>query len=45
MLLLLGGATGLFGNFAAIPQTNFKRLLGYSSISHAGYLLIRDAHV
>lgn len=40
MLLLLGGATVLFGNFAAIPQTNFKRLLAYSSISHAGYLLI-----
>lgn len=40
MLLILGGATVLFGNFAAIPQTNFKRLLAYSSISHAGYLLI-----
>ncbi len=40
LLLVLGGATVLFGNFAAIPQTNFKRLLAYSSISHAGYLLI-----
>ena len=40
MLLVLGGATVLLGNFAAIPQTNFKRLLAYSSISHAGYLLI-----
>jgi NADH-quinone oxidoreductase subunit N len=40
MILLIGGATVLFGNFAAIPQTNFKRLLAYSSISHAGYLLI-----
>lgn len=40
LLLLLGGATVMFGNFAAIPQTNFKRLLAYSSISHAGYLLI-----
>jgi NADH-quinone oxidoreductase subunit N len=25
---------------AAIPQTNFKRLMGYSSIGHAGYLLM-----
>jgi NADH-quinone oxidoreductase subunit N len=40
LILVLGGATVLLGNFAAIPQTNFKRLLGYSSISHAGYLLI-----
>lgn len=40
ILLLLGGATILFGNLAAIPQTNFKRLLGYSSIAHAGYLLL-----
>src|SRR5207248_1038718 len=27
-------------NLAAIPQNNLKRLLGYSSIGHAGYLLI-----
>ena len=40
LLLLLGAATILLGNFAAIPQTNFKRLLAYSSISHAGYLLL-----
>ncbi|HSJ03006.1 MAG: NADH-quinone oxidoreductase subunit N [Verrucomicrobium sp.] len=40
VLFVLGGATILLGNFAAIPQTNFKRLLGYSSIAHAGYLLI-----
>jgi NADH-quinone oxidoreductase subunit N len=39
-VLVLGGATVLLGNFGAIAQTNFKRLLGYSSISHAGYLLI-----
>ena len=30
----------LYGNLAAIPQTNIKRLLGYSSIGHAGYLLM-----
>jgi NADH-quinone oxidoreductase subunit N len=40
LLLLLGGATILFGNLAAIPQTNFKRLLAYSSIAHAGYILV-----
>ncbi len=40
MLLVLAGATILFGNLAAIAQTNFKRLLAYSSISHAGYLLL-----
>src|SRR3989475_12787060 len=29
-----------WGNFAAITQTNVKRLLAYSSISHAGYILL-----
>ena len=28
------------GNFAAITQTNIKRMLAYSSISHVGYLLL-----
>ena len=28
------------GNFAAITQTNIKRLLAYSSISHVGYILL-----
>lgn len=28
------------GNFAAITQTNVKRLLAYSSISHVGYVLL-----
>jgi NADH-quinone oxidoreductase subunit N len=28
------------GNLAAISQTNIKRLLAYSSISHAGYILL-----
>ncbi len=32
--------TLIYGNFAALPQTNLKRLLAYSSIAHAGYLLI-----
>ncbi len=28
------------GNFAALTQTNIKRMLAYSSIAHAGYLLV-----
>ena len=40
LLLVLACATLLFGNLAAIPQTNFKRLLAYSSIAHAGFLLL-----
>lgn len=32
--------TLLFGNFAALPQKNFKRLLAYSSIGHSGFLLM-----
>lgn len=33
-------ATMFIGNFAALTQTNVKRLLGYSSIAHAGYVLV-----
>jgi NADH-quinone oxidoreductase subunit N len=40
ILLVLACATLLFGNLAAIPQSNFKRLLAYSSIAHAGFLLL-----
>ena len=40
ILLVLACATLLFGNLAAIPQTNFKRLLAYSSIAHAGFLIL-----
>jgi len=29
-----------FGNFIAIAQSNIKRMLAYSSIAHAGYVLI-----
>jgi len=28
------------GNIAALPQTNIKRMLGYSSIAQAGYLMV-----
>jgi NADH-quinone oxidoreductase subunit N len=40
LLSVLAALTMLYGNLGAIPQTNIKRLLGYSSIGHAGYLLI-----
>jgi NADH-quinone oxidoreductase subunit N len=40
--LLIGVAVASLtvGNLAAISQTNIKRLLAYSSISHAGYILL-----
>jgi NADH-quinone oxidoreductase subunit N len=31
------------GNFAALVQTNVKRMLGYSSIAHAGYVMVAIA--
>jgi NADH-quinone oxidoreductase subunit N len=37
---ILAGATLVYGNFAAMPQNNLKRLLAYSSIGQAGYLLV-----
>ncbi|MDB4369696.1 NADH-quinone oxidoreductase subunit N [Akkermansiaceae bacterium] len=40
ILAILAGATILFGNLAAIPQKNFKRLLAYSSIANAGFILL-----
>lgn len=36
-------ATMLVGNFAAIQQSNIKRMLAYSSIAHAGYVLVAVA--
>jgi len=33
-------ATMIVGNFGAILQSNIKRLLAYSSIAHAGYVLV-----
>jgi NADH-quinone oxidoreductase subunit N len=40
LLMLVAGATILYGNLCALPQRNLKRLLGYSSIAQAGYLLL-----
>src|SRR5882757_2737392 len=40
LLIYISGITILYGNLCALPQRNLKRLLGYSGISHAGYLLL-----
>ena len=40
LLIIISGITILYGNLCAIPQRNLKRLMGYSSIAHAGYLLL-----
>src|SRR5690606_19767294 len=39
-LILISILTMTLGNFAALWQGNMKRLLAYSSIAHAGYLLL-----
>jgi NADH-quinone oxidoreductase subunit N len=40
LLGLVAAITIMVGNWAAVTQTNSKRLLAYSSISNAGYLLL-----
>jgi NADH-quinone oxidoreductase subunit N len=40
LIFVMALLTLIYGNLAALPQTNLKRLLAYSSIAHAGYLLI-----
>ena len=40
LLMLIAAVTMTVGNVAALTQTNMKRLLAYSSIAHAGYLLM-----
>lgn len=45
VVAVLAGASLVLANLAAIPQTNFKRLLAYSSVAHAGYLLMAVATV
>ena len=39
-LLVFAIASMVLGNFVAITQSNVKRMLAYSSIAHAGYLLL-----
>jgi NADH-quinone oxidoreductase subunit N len=43
VLAVLSALTMCYGNLGAMFQTNIKRLLGYSSIGHAGYLLMGAA--
>ncbi|MFO0910589.1 MAG: NADH-quinone oxidoreductase subunit N [Isosphaeraceae bacterium] len=40
VVAVLSAASMTYGNFAALAQTNFKRMLAYSSIAHAGYMLV-----
>lgn len=40
MLLIVAALTMIIGNTVALKQTNLKRLFAYSSIAHAGYLLV-----
>jgi NADH-quinone oxidoreductase subunit N len=37
---VLAALTMIVGNIAAVSQSNIKRLLAYSSIAHAGYILM-----
>jgi NADH-quinone oxidoreductase subunit N len=39
-LAIVAAVTATFGNLAAYGQTNLKRLLAYSTIAHAGYMLM-----
>lgn len=43
MLAVIAAITCTFGNLAAYGQTNIKRLLAYSTIAHAGYMLMAVA--
>ncbi len=43
VIQILAVLTMFFGNLLAVMQTNVKRMLAYSSIAHAGYLLVAVA--
>jgi NADH-quinone oxidoreductase subunit N len=46
MIFAVLAAIGMFlGNLTALPQTNIKRMLGYSSIAQAGYLMVGLASI
>jgi proton-translocating NADH-quinone oxidoreductase chain N len=40
ILAILGAASMTFGNLAALTQQDIKRMLGYSSVAHAGYVMV-----
>jgi len=39
-IAILGALSMTFGNLAALAQTDIKRILGYSSVAHAGYVTL-----
>jgi NADH-quinone oxidoreductase subunit N len=45
VLAIIAAVTLIYGSLAAMPQDNLKRLLAYSSIANAGYLLVAVASV
>ena len=45
IVAVISAATMTYGNFAALAQKNLKRMLAYSSIAHAGYILVGVAAV
>ncbi len=45
VIILLAVVTMVYGNLAALVQTSVKRMLAYSSIAHAGYILVGFAAV
>jgi NADH-quinone oxidoreductase subunit N len=40
LVVVLAGASMLLGNFAALAQTNVRRLLAYSAIAHTGVMML-----
>ena len=38
--MVIGAFSIIYGAFAALAQTDFKRLVAYSSVSHMGYVII-----
>jgi NADH-quinone oxidoreductase subunit N len=40
IIAIISAVTMTYGNFAALAQRNLKRMLAYSSIAHAGYILV-----
>ncbi len=45
LLAALSAASMTYGNLGALVQSNVKRLLGYSTIAHAGYILVGVAAI
>lgn len=45
LLAVLAAASMTLGNLAAISQSNIKRMFGYSTVAHAGYILIGVAAI